>query len=133
MFSNRPVAALALLALISASQTFAQAATKPPASLMGVWNVTLAEGEEAGGHEFLMSLRLTGDSVTGTVQFEKHAGAVFDGSWHDGNLVLVVGSSKDKTWYLTLRGALRQDGSLAGTVEEYDNGKRTEGTFEARR
>jgi hypothetical protein len=80
-----------------------------------------------------MFLKLSGTTVAGTVQFEKYMAAVFDGVWRDGTLVLVLGSSKKKTWYLTLRGTLQPDGSLAGTVEQYDDGERLSGTFTAQR
>jgi hypothetical protein len=132
MSTNRP-AALLLLALIVITQSVAPAAAKPAGSIIGAWNVSLGEDAQSKDESFTMWLEVDGYAVSGTVQFEKYSAKVFDGTWSNGNLSLVMGSSKNKAWYLTLRGTLRPDGSLVGTVEQYDNGKRVTGTFEARR
>jgi hypothetical protein len=133
-FSIRLVAVLALLAACAAARP---ALAGPGDPVTGIWQLTLVKSEprsEKDRHEgFVMRLRLDGNRVTGTVQLGKETATVFDGTWRDGRLVLVLGTSKDKTWYLTLRGTLQPDGTIVGTAEEYENGSRLSGTFEAHR
>jgi len=105
---------------------------KPVDPVSGIWHITFTSVDD-GEKEMEMRLRLSGETVSGTTGAGKKAVSVFDGTWRNGTLVLVLGSSKKKTWYLTLRGTMQTDGTIAGTVEVYDDGARSSGTFEARR
>ena len=115
---TRPAIAF-MIALLAAQSV--SAAARPADPLSGIWNVSIAMDGEQAGDVCPMRLTLSGTAVSGVLHIGTETASVFDGTWSNGNLVLVLGTSKDKTWYLTLRGSIRPDGFRFTVPKQGDN------------
>jgi hypothetical protein len=104
------------LALIAAAPLAAQSSASKPSSVAGNWDVAISMQD--GTLPATMALAQEGKKVTGTFNSE-HSGEVpVDGQFADGKLTFttVVHSGSPQEMKIEFAGALKADGTLAGTL-----------------
>ncbi len=86
---------------------------KPPASIAGKWTLMIDPGQ--GPMQLPMELKLDGKKLTGTIIGPQGDPAQLEGEFADGKATWVL-TVEGGAMQITFKAALKEDGSLAGTL-----------------
>ena len=92
--------------------------TKAPASIAGKWTLSIDPG--SGPMQLPMELKLDAKKLTGSIVGPQGEPANLEGEYADGKLSFTL-TIPDSGMAITFKATLKEDGSLAGTLDMQGN------------